>query len=527
VSLALVQSAPVLGSTLPRLFTPPLVAGAPGPCGCGCALTDATSLGFDVVQFATDVLMLPPDPWERWLLIHGLEVLPDGRPRFRQLLVLVARQNGKSLLAVILCAYWQFIEQVPMILGTSTKLDYAKEAWAKTVATVERAPELTEFHPAKWTRQTNGEQESWTYPADDTGEASRYKIAASNELGGRSLTIHRLILDELRHHYSYLAWGASVPAGNAVRDFQVWALSNMGDDRSVVLNDLRDQAVDYLKTGDGDPRLMLAEWSCPEESDPTDLGALALANPNLGRRIDPDALVGEAARAVKAGGAALAMFKTEVMCIRVPRMNPAISAEGWARQLEVGDLAGCAGRIAMVIDVSTSLQHATLYAAAVLADGRVRVDFVHSWEGVGCADRAGRELPGMVARMRVKPRALGWLPTGPAASIGAALADRTSKGRRGWPPAGVQVEEIRGEIKAVCMGFAELVDAGQVVHSGDPLLDAHANGAEKLEGPSGGWVFSRKGDGDCDAVYAAAGAAHLARTLPTSLGVPRLIIAAD
>jgi hypothetical protein len=527
VSLALVQSAPVLGSTLPRLFTPPLIVGAPGPCGCGCALTDATSLGFEVVEWATDVLLMPPDPWERWMLIHGLELLTDGRPRFRQLLVLVARQNGKSLLAVILCAYWQFVAEVPMILGTSTKLDYAKEAWAKTVSVVERAEELADYHAEKWTRTVNGGVESFTLPAEDHGEPCRYKIAPSNETGGRSLTIDRLILDELRHHYSYLAWGASVPAGNAVRDFQVWALSNMGDDRSVVLNDLRAQAVDYLNTGDGDPRLMLAEWSCPEAADPTDLAALALANPNLGRRIDPDALVGEAARAVKAGGEALAMFKTEVMCIRVPRMNPAIDVEAWARQLEVGDLAGCAGRIAMVIDVATSLQHATLYAAAVLPDGRVRVDFVYSWEGVGCADRAGREVPAMITRMRIKPRALGWLPTGPAAAIGAPLADRTKKGRRGWPPAGVQVEEIRGELKAVCMGFAELVDAGMVVHSGDPLLDAHANGAEKLEGPSGGWVFSRKGDGDCDALYAAAGAAHLARTLPTSLGAPRLIIAAD
>jgi hypothetical protein len=39
------------------------------------------------------------------------------------------------------------------------------------------------------------------------------------------------------------------------------------------------------------------------------------------------------------------------------------------------------------------------------------------------------------------------------------------------------------------------------------------------------WVFSRKGEGHCDAAYAAAGAVHLARTLPAPVGKPRLVVA--
>lgn len=68
--------------TLPRLFTAPLVTGPPGPCGCGCALTPDTSDGFDVAAWAADVLHAPLRGWQRWLLIHGLELAAGGRPRF-------------------------------------------------------------------------------------------------------------------------------------------------------------------------------------------------------------------------------------------------------------------------------------------------------------------------------------------------------------------------------------------------------------------------------------------------------------
>ena len=256
----------MLGRTEPRLFTPPLRD-----------LTPETSFGFDVIEFADGVLARPLDPWQQWLAVHACELLPDGRPRFRKVLVLVARQNGKTEFLVVLSLYWQFVEAVGLILGTSTKLDYAKESWTKAVKLAERTRAFDDLRPARWKRETNGEQESWT------NEESRYKIAASNEEGGRSLTIHRLILDELRQHHSYAAWDASEPATSAVPDAQIWALSNAGDARSVVLNDLRASALD---DPDDDPRLGIFEWSAPPDADPLDIDALAMANPNLGRRLD-------------------------------------------------------------------------------------------------------------------------------------------------------------------------------------------------------------------------------------------------
>lgn len=481
----------VLGRTEPRLWTPPLRS-----------LTPDTSVGFDWVDFARDVVRRPFDPWQEWLAIHAGELLPDGRPRFRTVLVLVARQNGKTEVPVLLANYWMFVDAAPMILGTSTKLDYAKESWTKTVRLAESAPDdagLAALRPARWKREANGEQECWT------SEGSRYKIAASNAEGGRSLTLHRLICDELRQHHDYTAWDAAVPAGNAVRDFQTWCLSNAGDDRSIVLNDLREAALKYIQTGQGDRRLGLFEWSAPDDADPEDIEALAQANPNLNRRIDGEALLDAARRAVAAGGAALTGFKTESMCIRVRMLDPAIDLGAWRARLQPGGLDDVRNRVAMCLDIAPDGAHATLYAAAVLDDDRVRVDYVHAWDSTR---KLRAELPELL--QRVKPRVLGWLPGGPAAALAADLADR---GQPGWPPRGIKIAEIKSDLPPVCMGFADQVATGRLLHSGDPLLDAQVELARRLA-RGDQWVFSRRDGGHVDAVYAAAGAAWLARTLP-------------
>jgi phage terminase large subunit-like protein len=497
------------GSVTPRLFTPPLRDLAePG-----------ASVGPLQVEFARETLRAPFDPWQEFLALHAGELLPDGRPRFWLVLVLVARQNGKTHVPVVLAPFWSLVEQVPLILGTSTKLDYAQESWEKAITLLKDAsatpgdPLYGEIPAAdrEWLRRANGEQR-WTLGR------SRYKIAPANEEGGRSLTIWRLILDELRQHFDRSAWNAAVPATEAVPDAQVWALSNAGSDKSVVLNAERAAALHFIATGEGDPRVGIFEWSAPDGADPTDPEALAMANPQFGYRMDPERMLGKARSAVAEGGETLAGFRTESMCQRVKVLDPAIDPGSWARCLDPGSLADLRSRLAVVVDVAPDGGHVAAYAAAVLEDGRVRVDPAGAWDGVGCVDAAERALPAVLAR--VKPRVLGWFPGGPGAALAARLKDR---GNRGWPPRGVRVEEIRAEVPAVCMGFEQMVVAGQVAHSGDPLLDAHVAVAERLR-TGDVWRFSRKGEtGHVDAVYAAAGAVHLARTMPAPRPAPRVI----
>ena len=505
---------PILGSTTPRIWTPPLITGPPGPCGCRCSLTPTSSYGFDVIDFARDVLDTPLDPWERWLVIHAGELLPDGRPRFRTVLAIVARQNGKSLLMRVLILYWMFVEFVPMILATSTDRSYAKKAWMTTCDVAKENEYLKPELPAHPQTLQIGEEEFRNI------HGAHYRFAATNRRAGRSLTIHRLVLDEIREHATFDAWGAATNAMNAVVDAQAFTVSNQGDDASVVLDWLRTAALAYLETGEGDPRLGLFEWSAPPGSDPTDIQAICAANPNAGRRLDLESLLGSARQAVSGDAEALASFKTEVLCMRVDKLDPAYDLDAWAvcaTDTPV-DLAKHRRSVALCIDVSLDGTHATL-AAAALIDGLLHLEVVAAWDNhdvddagrpLGAATRRVREqLPGIVERVR--PYMISWFPNGPAARIHSELASRNAA--RTWPPRRVKTEEIRRDLTAICMGFGEVIASRQVQHVNDELLTEHVRSSGKA--PRGdGWVLARQGSGPIDAAYAMAGACHLARTMP-------------
>lgn len=478
----------VRGSTRPRLYTKPLRK-----------LTRETSLGYDVVDFAKSIGR-PLDPWQREAVIRAMEMLPDGRPRFKKILILVARQNGKTELLVILTAYWMFIERVALILGTSTKTDYAKESLQKLTSLVESTPSLKRrLTEKRWYRLANGSCQAWV-------GSSRYKIAASNDQAGRSLTIHRLILDELRQHHHYAAWDAAVPATNAVAGSQVWAISNMGGDDSVVLNDIRTDALRAIEENDTETEIGLFEWSAPEGADPEDLIALGQANPNMGNRIDARTLLGDARRAKRLGGAALAGFVTEVMCSRVKHLDPPIDLATWRTLGIEGTLEEAVRPLALCLDVSLDAQHATLAVAGLMAEGQVRIKLLQGWSGHDAATQLWDSVPTWLGATGAKK--VGWFPNGPAAALGTKL--------KSLKLPGVEVSELKAETTAVCMGFAQLVKAGEVLHSNDPLLNAHVEAADKV-GNGDAWRFTRKNAGHCDALYAAAGAAHLAQTMP----VPR------
>jgi phage terminase large subunit-like protein len=474
------------GSTVPRIWTPPLRE-----------LTPATSYGFDLIDFSRDVLGEPFDPWQQWAAIHLGELLPDGRPRFRTVLVLAARQNGKTLLGKALITYWMAVESVPLVGGTSTDRKYAKRTWSQIIDTVKQNPYLSRL--PRSVRLTLGEESL-------TVDGAEFVFAANNGNAFRSTTLHRWLCDELREHTDWACWSSATNAMNAVPDAQTVVLSNQCDDTGVVLDSLRDAALGYIATGAGDPRLGLLEWSAPDGCDPDDPAMLAMANPNLGRRVDVDALLGAALRAKAAGGQELADHRTEVLCQRVRLLDPAIDPDAWHN---CGtdtplDLAGHRDRVALAYDVSLDGRHATLAAAAVV-DGQVHVEIVAAWDTTAALRR---ELPAIVERVR--PRALAWLPAGPAAAVAADLADRKT---RGWPPRRVEIAEIKGEVTSVCLGFEEQVRSGEVVHPRDPLLSQHVANAQRLR-RGDAWVFQRRGAGPVDALYAAAAAVHAARILP-------------
>jgi hypothetical protein len=339
------------------------VVGPPGLCGCGCALSPQTSKGFSAVDFSRDVLGIEPLPWQRWLLIHALELLPDGSFRFRVIVVLVARQNGKTMVLQVKNLWKMFVLGVRLVIGTAQDLDTAEEAWDAAVEMVESKPELDaeKAHVDK----TNGKK------ALKLTNGSRWKIVSTSRRGGRGKAGDDVNLDELREHLDWLAWGAITKTTMARRNAQIFGFSNAGDDRSIVLNDLQAKGHAAAAGAAGaDPQLGLFEWSAPDDVKCTcarrspdaphaahcrlrDRAAWAQANPALGYTITVQAI--ESALATDPE----AVFRTEVLCQRVPDLTEGIITAGqWAKLHDPASKR--AGDVALGADISPLRDYAAV-----------------------------------------------------------------------------------------------------------------------------------------------------------------------
>jgi phage terminase large subunit-like protein len=480
----------------PRLWTPPLRD-----------LDDpAASWGYDFIAFC-DRIGWPLDPWQRWLAVHLGELFPDGSPRYRKAIVLVARQNGKTIFSRLLILYWLFVERVPYVHGTHKDRGEAKRSWAQAVDMAEHVPLLASALPEDHLRLQISEEDFWTI------YGSHYGFSAPNRNAGRGKTVHRALVDELLAHQSRDCWNALIPGMNALSDALAVCISNEGDEASIVLHEEYDSALEAAESGDPETDTFLAAWSAPTGADPEDLEALACANPSLNRPrpngtgITARALLGEARKAKRAGGRTLATFKIEMMCMRIDELDPAIRPEDWTAcgvpVAQAVDLAQHRRQLALCFDVSQDTTHATLAAAATI-DGITWIEILRAWSGYDARKRLRAELPDLLDTYR--PHKCLWFPGGPAASV----ADEWH-GRR---VRNVIMEEIYADdVVRACMGLEEQAAARHIRHTRDQLLDLQIRQSQQL--PQGdGWRFVRRGKLPIDASYAAAGAVHAARTIP-------------
>ena len=511
------RGSPLIGSTTPRIWTKPKRR-----------LTEKTSRGFACIRFA-EQLGVELYPWQKWALIHALELNPDGTYRFRVVIICVARQNGKTTLLKVL-TLWRMIEdQARLVVGTSTNMEYAREAWGATVDLAEqrdlrRGRELAAELDTEDLDQLEDAQilafvprsERWVKSvkrgALDTSmtltSRARYKLASTGRTGGRSLSVDLAIADELREHRAkgaddtgWEAWAALDGATTARPNSQIYGLSNAGDNGSVVLNHFRQAAIDHLDNGDGDETLCLLEWSGDDNCDVTDRRQWAKANPALGYGGITEAMLESKSKLPPQ------VFRPEHLCQGVPTLRVAIPEAAWRTGVDPAvSLNAFRRRVAVTVDVSPDLMHVSLVAAAVGDDGRVRLEAVATWsspEEMRSGTKEKLSLKQWLAKMR--PKVVGWLPDGPAAAI---AADMKEIGKR------YKTVEIRGtEVGQACQGLAEQARAGRLLHKGDAMLTAHVLGANKLQ-TGDGWRFVRRGAGHVDGAYAAAGAVHLARLLP-------------
>jgi len=340
-----------------------------------------------VITFAEDVLEVELFPWEKWLLIHALELNPDNTFRFRIIVLLVARQNGKSLLLQILSLWRMFVDGAPLVLGTAQNLDIAEEIWQGAVDIAEGIPDLAAEIAEGGVVRTNGKK------ALRLVSGSRYKVQAATRRGGRGLTGDLVLLDELREHQNWEAWGAITKTTRTRSLAQIWAASNAGDESSVVLGRLRMLAHLALGDPDGlfseddldlpddiefDDSLGLFEWSAPPDCDVLDRDGWAQANPSMGhipsmeRSIASDAITDPEA-----------VFRTEVLCQWVDSMQEGAFPPGVWEATRVSESEQITGQMKFALDVRTGVKQSfALTAVGTGTKGRDVLDLVHYESGV-------------------------------------------------------------------------------------------------------------------------------------------------
>ena len=229
--IATPETAHLFGCAEPRICTPPLRE-----------LTPETSLGFEVIDFAKEVLGVVLYPWQRVALIRMLELLEDGSLRFLTVLILVARQNGKSTLAQVLTIWIMVVCKWPLVLGTAQDLDVAERLWAEVVEIIEKDDELCDL--IAQVVKVNGKK------ALVLASGATYAVKATGRRAARGLSANLVLLDELREHHTWEAWAAVTKTTMARLLSLIVALSNAGDIKSVVLRYLR--LIAHVALGDPD-----------------------------------------------------------------------------------------------------------------------------------------------------------------------------------------------------------------------------------------------------------------------------------
>lgn len=357
----------IQGKTEPRIWTPPLKK-----------LTKANTLGYAFWDFC-EVLGVELLPWQKWLAIHALEIVTEGeqwRFRFRYVLVLISRQNGKTFFEVLLNIFFIYGLKSHLVLGTAQNLDTAVETFEDTVSLIESVPELKDL--LRKVNRGTGKRELLL----DTGD--RYKVIAATRKA-RGLSSDLIMMDELREQTNWDAWGAISKTMMARPTAILFGFSNAGDVASVVLRHLRLQAHALLGDPDGvassraslggedvDDAIGLFEWSAAPDCELDDKEQWAQANPSLNFGFLTE-------RALKTAMSTdpESIFRTECLCQWVESRLPEPFPEGaWLGGQDEQSFIREDSELFWGIEMSSDRKYTVIAVCGLREDGNYHVEIV-------------------------------------------------------------------------------------------------------------------------------------------------------
>lgn len=474
---------------LPTIYTKPLSEDFPSD---GDKLAELVDVAWRSPENPDGIEL---DPWQKWLLKHVLERYPEGHElagqlRYRQVVISMGRQNGKSLLGGILGVYGLLIHQKSgaQVLSLASSIDQARIIYNRVLFVIQNNPYLSK-------RFKKASESRGIVTADGTG---RYDVKPAKEGALQGIPISLCLFDEL-HLAKEGMWSAAVLGTAQRRDGMVLGITTAGDQNSQTLLDLYKQG---QKAAAGDPELErfgFFVWEAPQHAKVTDIDALKQANPSIAAgRIPIDEVLSD-------------MKTLPEHEARRYRLNQFIS--GTASSWITSDTFRKAGTKVNVdqtggvfaVDITKNWEHATIAYANAVGDEH-QTELVQTFVNTNETQLFNRLVD---LYQKHQPRAI-------------ALDDRALPGLgKRLKLAGIPTYQLwTKEVSAACSVVYALFSTGKGKHNNDPLLISQSpNGIAKYSGET--WLISRKESlGEIDALMATVMALYVStRAENASIGV--------
>jgi len=440
------ESAHVFGHEVPRIHTP---------------LNDLPSRGYELIDFADQIIEGGFMPWQKWLAIQSLKLKPDGRYFHPITVATVARQNGKSTYMLARIAMGLFHWDESLQVGSAHRLVTSLEQFRSLVAIIEAHDDLAK--QVKRIRWQHGAEEI------ETLSGNRFVIKAGGS-AARGLSKPEVVhLDELREMKDLDSFAALRYTLMAAKNPQVNCFSNAGDSHSVVLNLLKERGM-AASAGAVDD-IGYFEWSSPTEV--LSIENAAYANPGLGITIHPDNI-----KAVFNDPIEVVM--TEVLCRWVQTISSVVGSAEWNDCLDEEIDLDPEKLTWMAIDCSPDRKFAAMVGAQKLGDEKFIVKLLHTWENSVQLD--DREIANDAAKYcREYP-------------IEHLLYSRRTSGAVAarMQPAGIPILDMDGDYPQSCDEMLGAINSGRLKHRGQSELTTQMLSAVQLRRGDGGWVLGRR-----------------------------------
>jgi len=430
------------------------------------------------VKDLCEIIQMPLLPWQEHVLKDMLTVDKDGAWVRKTNLLLIARQNGKTHLARMLILAHLLKWDSKNILIMSSNRSMALDTFRQVAQVLENNDHLKGF--VKQIRYANGTE------SIEMLDGRRLDVVAATRDGSRGRTADFLFIDELRE-ISEEGFRAAVPTTRARPNSQTLLTSNAGDAFSLVLNGMRERALENPPKSFG-----FYEYSAPQYSKISDRSGWAQANPALGYTITEETL--EEAVATSP----IENTRTELLCQWIDSLSSPWPHGILEDTSDSGLEIPVGGYTVFAFDVSPSRRNASLVAGQILPDGRIGVGILQTWESQVSVDdlKIAADIKAWADNYR--PRQICF-----DKYTAQSIADKLTN-------AGCITQDISGA--AFYQACGDLLDGlvnHRVVHSGQENWVQQMNNCAAKTNDSSWRIVKRKSAGDVSGAIATAMVVHV------------------